>query len=349
MIQAKPATVVKSPSGRKWAVVIVTSLIWIGIAYGCYCYGLLHEAREKFEDSPASRLLALQRGALVAPRAPSADAAPRRLGIDGDNVDDYISNYERGRAPTVLVCAGSCGAASPRVRLRLAYGLHHDLELGADAWDFWFAPVENGHWVKDPLRLLYRVNPGQGNHWGLVLGDVTDLDVDFSDHKIAGLHDFGATTTADFLDRVVKEQRIEAVNFVGAPAASLTEHTGFLERNSSPLRPPYWKRVGAFTERTGHSIGAFVARAIGEMTPKDWLIASLSIITLVGSLLTLSVAIALAWWAVLRYEWQKLIDWFRREMQRAQEDGEPVLWDRIRKKEFQGGRRDSAAKIVRGA
>lgn len=332
MASAKPATSVKSPSRRQWATVIVTGLLFGALAYGGHCYAVLHNGREKFEHSPTSRLLAVQHGALATPTAPSGDSAREQLGIEGDNVDDYLSSYEPGRAPTVYVCANSCEAASTWVELRLAYGLHHDLEAGADAWDFWFAPIENGRWAKDPLRLLYRVNPGQGTHWGLVLGDVTDMNVDFSENKIAGLHDFGTTTTADFLNGVVEEQRIELVNFIGAPTASLTEHTGFLNRSSSSLRLPYWKQVGAFTERSGRRIGAFVAKATSEMTPKDWLLGALSIAALIGSAMALCVAIALAWRAVLSYGWQKLIEWFRLELQRARESGEPVLWDRLREK-----------------
>lgn len=93
--------------------------------------------------------------------------------------------------PLANVETRGCTPQTPRARTyRLSSLFHEDLRGGADYWDYSFTRPN------DDLRFLYRVNPGQGTHWGVVRGE-TDQNVDFSKNKVYGLHRFGYTALAE--------------------------------------------------------------------------------------------------------------------------------------------------------
>ncbi len=78
--------------------------------------------------------------------------------------------------------------AQDAVPFRLHSVLHVDNRGGADYWDYNFL-APSGEW------LIYRKNPSQSSHWGIVRGK-TDENVDFSQNKVAGLEDLGDTALA---------------------------------------------------------------------------------------------------------------------------------------------------------
>jgi len=105
---------------------------------------------------------------------------------------------------------------------RLSSLFHEDVRGGADYWDYSFTqPGSN-------LRFLYRKNPSQGSHWGLVRGG-TDKDVDFSKNKIYGLPEFGYTDLA----QNVLEPQADDQGMAWAKSGGLATQTNVQDNSSS--------------------------------------------------------------------------------------------------------------------
>lgn len=134
----------------------------------------------------------------------------------------------------VIICAttgaggsGHCSQSSPDARSFSFLRLHHeDLGGGADYWDYSFVAAGNNQ-----LKFLYRKNPSQSSHWGLVYGE-TDENVEFSDNFVAGLSDFGDTDLAkNILEPEADDEGLKWAK-QGGIATSAT-HSDFLDRSDS--------------------------------------------------------------------------------------------------------------------
>lgn len=301
------------PRTRDWVIFAVTFIPVAMLFYGALCYVAVSEKAQVEKQEPVAVLLAsLQHGRLPEPTPATVDAAREQLGIDGDNANDYMTRFgPDSGAPEIVVCRSSCAVPASRVTMRLAYGHQEELDNALDYWDFWFSPIVKGKWVRDRLRFLYRVNPGQGTHWGLVLGDVTDSDVSFGDNKIAGLPNIGDTGISDFMQNVVEEQRVEEANFIGAPASALTSHGEFRERGHPPRQLPYSNEAARMVRDAGSGIRTFVVGAASEANRLFWIALFIGFI---GSLSMISTAVFVtcrAWGAVIVFLATSVLAWIK--------------------------------------
>lgn len=258
------------PSLTEWMGFLLSCALVLGIAY-------VTDAYLSYRDnSVAARLPAavqLEEAQQASPVAAGSVELWVRRQLDDSDIEDYrvgIPDEASDRAPFVLLCSQDCAHRSYGVRMELAYGIHYDRSGGSDNWDFWFAPVEQEKWVSDPTRLLYRINPGQGDHWGLVDGNWTDQNTEFSENKIAGIPDLGDSKLANYLHQIVEDQNVQAANRMGAPINSLTIQSEFADP-ALLVDPPGWQAIGAWLEDIRADAPDFLSEASSEKTFAQWL------------------------------------------------------------------------------
>lgn len=181
----------------------------------------------------------------------SADSAKSYFGVNGHNLPD--SQYEvippnvSGKDAVdpkqlkVVICAttGSSGSgnctqnASDAHVFTFSRMYFEDLGGSADFWDYSFVALGNSQ-----LRFLYRKNPSQSSHWGLVYGE-TDKNVEFSENFVAGLENFGDTDLAkNILENEADRQGLEWAKEGGIEVSS--SQSGFLNRSDDD---PFLKAV----------------------------------------------------------------------------------------------------------
>lgn len=219
---------------------------------------------------PAAKELA---EAQIEPESPREQSALRRL-AQTTAVDHYRLNYTSHFrvAPELRICPRPCNFNSSSLSFALAYGLHNDLSVGMDSWDFWFAPISSSNrWIKSPLRVLYRINPGQVDFWGLMDQDWTDSAVLPSENTIAGIKDLSQTPLAIQLHQIVSSGNIATANRVDASGQSLTLHSSLLDRAAMPFKPPGWEHTGSDVESGLHAIRRFAEGVQQTTTPGEQL------------------------------------------------------------------------------
>ena len=132
----------------------------------------------------------------------SADVK-RFFGGDPTNYVTLPPNPENAKAKDmrVVVCKQGveCREDGPgALTFKLEKMVHHDRRGDEpDTWDFIFRPVVDGKMLDTSLKFVYKKNPGQDNHWGLVYGeagDGTDLE-----RKVGGIPDFEGSDLAGVL------------------------------------------------------------------------------------------------------------------------------------------------------
>lgn len=149
----------------------------------------------------------------------SVDSAKEFFRVSGDNLLDnqYQAVPQSISGPdgvnpkqlAIVICAqtGSGGNGQCTSRSADAYTfkftqMHHEDRGGdLDYWDYSFVAAGN-----NTLRFLYRKNPSQGSHWGLVYGD-TDQDPKFSENFIVGLENLSDT---DLVRNILEPQADDA-------------------------------------------------------------------------------------------------------------------------------------------
>jgi hypothetical protein len=299
------------PSLGEWVSVILSGLLLVGVFYLTESYLFYREATSPAR-LPAARILADLQEAPASQVDVAHPTVSSRLQLNnGDDVSTYVAelpDYAADRAPNIRMCGQDCSNGSNWIDMALAYGLHYDRSGGADNWDFWFAPSAHGKWLADPVRFLYRVNPSQGDHWGFVNGSWTDLDVDFSENKIAGVDDVGQSPLADYLHQIVETQNIGDVNFIEAPLDSLTIHSDFGER-ALLFKLPGWQSIGGRLEDIRAGLPGFLSEVSSGKTLGQWIGDNWGDLLWLLSLLVIGLFYAIkGWWAVIVYSFFLFID-----------------------------------------
>ena len=199
----------------------------------------------------------------------SADAARAYFHVSGDNlpttqyqtIPQTIGGADsvRPKQLKVVICAttgsGGSGQCSQSSRDAHVFGFarmhHEELGGGADYWDYSFVATGNAK-----LQFLYRKNPKQASHWGLVYGE-TDPNVDFTENKVAGLADFDETDLA----RNILEPKADDDGLAWAKRGGIqtsTNQTGFLDRSEDD---PFMKAIEKATEAV-NSLNEAVSNAL---------------------------------------------------------------------------------------
>ncbi len=199
----------------------------------------------------------------------SVDSAKAFFHVSGDSlptnqyatVPRSISGPDNVKADqlSVVICAqtgsdgsGQCSQSSSDAHVFKLSQLHHeDLGGGEDFWDYSFTASGN-----NTLRFLYRKNPGQASHWGLVYGN-TDNNVDFSENKVVGLHDFDGTDLA----KNILEPQANAAGLAWAKQGGVQtseNQTSLLQRSTND---PFMQAVGKVTEAV-NSLNDTVSQAL---------------------------------------------------------------------------------------
>lgn len=293
------------PSRREWAGFSISLLLIVLVAYGTDAYLSYRE------ETAASRLPAVRQLEARQEAVPGGFGAASRLRLDRDpKLETYRVGVpgESGDPPFVLLCATTCADPAHRVRMELAYGLHYDRSAGADNWDFWFAPVAEGRWVADPVRLLYRVNPSQSESWGLLDESWTGGDVSITENAVGDLKELADTTLAAYLQRIVDDRDVVAANRIGAPPASLTIHSSFADR-ALLVTPPFWRPVGEAVENARSGLPDFISEASSGKTLVEWLGDNWDGLLWLCTLLFLASLYAIKGWrAVSIYGYNRLLD-----------------------------------------
>lgn len=300
------------PTRREWLSFSISLLLLILAAYGTSAYLSYRE------ETAASRLPAVHRLEARQRPAPEGFDVSGRLGLEHE---PKLENYrvgtpgEPGDAPFVLLCARTCSDPDHRVRMELAYGLHYDRSAGSDNWDFWFAPVAQGRWIADRIRLLYRVNPSQRDSWGLLDESWTGGDVLISENAVGDLKELGDTTLAAYLHQIVEDRDIAAANRIGAPIASLTIQSSFADR-AVVITPPFWRPLGEEAEHVRAGLPDFISEASSGKTLVEWIGDNWDGLLWLATLLALGSFYAVkGWWAVLVYGCHRLLDELQKEQQ----------------------------------
>lgn len=258
------------PSLTEWIGFSLSFAFALGVVYVTDAY-LSYRANSLADRFPAT--VQLEESQHVPPVAAGSIELWVRHQLDDSGIEDYrvgIPDEASDRGPFVLLCNQDCTHRSDDVRMELAYGVHYDRSGGTDNWDFWFAPFEQGEWIADPTRLLYRINPDQGDHWGLIDGNWTDQNTEFSENKIAGISGLGDTELAGYLHQIVEDQKVQAANRIGAPIDSLTIQSGFADR-ALLVDPPGWQAIGAWLEDIRADAPDFLSEASSGKTLAQWL------------------------------------------------------------------------------
>lgn len=301
------------PSLVEWTSFLLSFLFLLGTFYVVEAYRSYHDLTEPARLPAAQRLEQLQRA------SSPLTAQPIEIWVRRQLADADVENYRTGlpdgrgeRSPFVLLCSRDCADSAHRVKMALAYGIHYDRSGGADNWDFWFAPIKEGKWVFDPIRLLLRINPSQSDHWGIVDGNWTDLNVDFSENEIADLPDLGATSLAGYLDQIVEDQDVQAANRVDAPVDSLTLHSGFAE---GPVldTPPGWRSIGVWVEDMRAGLPDFISESSGQSFAQ-WLGEHVfDLLWFLGVVAVGVFCVVKGWWSVGIYGYHWLLDGLKKE------------------------------------
>lgn len=283
----------------------------VALLYAAFGY-LAYREKTAVSRSPAARLLE----DLQQPAPSDFGSIRSRLELESEE------DFERYRAPApdestdppfLLLCARTCEDEQHGVRMELAYGLHHDRGGGIDSWDFWFAPVHRERWVAAPARFLYRVNPEQGDAWGLLDVPWTDTGAVFSENRIGRVYELGDTELAGYLHQVVEDREIEVANRIGAPVASLTIHSDFADR-AALITPPLWRPIGETLERVRSGLPDFLSEASSHRTFGEWFGDNWWNLAALGSLILLALFRAIkGWWAVSVYGYYWICDELERE------------------------------------
>jgi|GEM_PF-2069486 len=259
------------PSLVEWTSFLLSLLFLIGVFYISNAYQSYRDITAAARLPAAKRLELLQRTTLpVTSWSIKTWMHQQPTTPDIENYRTGFSNDTFKRPPFVVLCRDECVRDARSVTMALAYGLHYSRSFSADNWDFWFAPIHGEDWIRDSTRLLYRINPSQSDHWGLIDGSWTDLNVDFSENKIAGVSNLGTTSLADYLHEIVENQDVEAANVIGAPSDSLTVHGSFGE---GPIldSPPGWRSIGTWVDDVRTDLPTFISEASSGKTLAQWL------------------------------------------------------------------------------
>jgi hypothetical protein len=305
-----------TPSPIEWVSFLLSVVLLIGLFYVMEAYAVYRD------DTVASRLPAANtlegRQKSTSPDSTASIEAWVQQQLDDEDSEDYRVDIPSGRAggiPFVLLCDQRCVHSIRSVKMQLAYGLHYDRSGGSDNWDFWFAPVEQGTWVSDPTRFLYRINPSQNDHWGLVDGNWTDLNVAFSENKIAGIPNLADTPLSDYLHQIVATQNVQAANVIRAPIDSLTIHRSFA--NGALFEPPGWRAIGTWLEGIRAGLPGFLSEASSDRSLAQWLGENWDgLLWLLGILSVGLVYAVKGWWAVGVYGFY----WFTDEREKERRD-----------------------------
>lgn len=298
------------PSRVEWVGFALSLLLLLVIAYGIEAYLSYRSETAAARLPAASQLAALQQPLdLDRVGAHQVDIRSRLLGgKDSIYKEQTDPSAQPSRTPFVVLCPTRCPDRRRQVEFWLAYGVHYDRDAGTDNWDFWFAPVQRGRWVADPVRLLYRVNPSQADAWGLVDGDWTDADVGFSENKVARIEELGETSLAGYLRQIVSDQNLDAANRIEAPVESLTIHSDFADR-ALLMSPPGWHAIGTAVDDVRSGLPGFLSEASSGRTLAQWLGDNWG--NLIQLLLLLIAVLGCAikgWWAIGVYCYYRLRD-----------------------------------------
>lgn len=136
------------------------------------------------------------------------------FGVEDEEIpaDSYAVDPER---LGVVLCEtkisdGTCPAGG--TRFGVAYPIHRE-RVGLDTWQVVFAPELDGHFTRDPYRILY-VAPTAGGHYALLIKG-RSIYPERDDAGVAVLTGFADSDLGEEIDRLTNDSGVSRLNPLG--------------------------------------------------------------------------------------------------------------------------------------
>lgn len=251
------------------------------IAYWAAAYGSETRAREidRFYTHAEQSLWKASRGRFLPPASDTAlvDRMRDRFGVEDEEIpaEDYAVD-PRGLAIVLCeepIAGGTC--PSGEARFRAAYPIHRE-RVGLDTWNVVFAPVMDGHFTRDPLRILYVARTAGPHYAALVAGPAVHPERD--DAGIAMLEGFADSSLGEEIGRLTDDGGVGRLNPLGLAESEWRLH------GDDSAHLPHQEEIYELTRQRGPA-------ALSWLGGDGSLESALTRIALIGTMIALIVGV----------------------------------------------------------